>query len=90
MTYAIGRLIGREALSDVLGPRLNRVREKIRRRGVIAVALIRLVPLAPFTIVNLAAGASDIRLDAISCSAPRSACCPASSRWRRSASRSAT
>jgi len=62
LTYAIGRLIGREALSDVLGPRLNRVREKIRRRGVIAVALIRLVPLAPFTIVNLAAGASDIRL----------------------------
>ena len=31
LTYAIGRLIGREALSDVLGPRLNRVREKIRR-----------------------------------------------------------
>ena len=32
------------------------------RRGVFAIAAIRLVPIAPFTIINLAAGASAIRL----------------------------
>jgi uncharacterized membrane protein YdjX (TVP38/TMEM64 family) len=45
----------------VLGPRLNRVRRKIARQGVLAIATIRLVPLAPFTVVNLVAGASALR-----------------------------
>jgi Uncharacterized conserved protein len=62
VSFALGALIGREALSNVLGPRLNRIRQKVRRKGVIAVALVRLVPLAPFGIVNLVAGASEIRL----------------------------
>jgi phosphatidylserine/phosphatidylglycerophosphate/cardiolipin synthase-like enzyme/uncharacterized membrane protein YdjX (TVP38/TMEM64 family) len=61
ITYAIGARLGKEALRNVLGPRLNRIRRKIARRGVLAVATIRLVPLAPFTVVNLVAGASAIR-----------------------------
>jgi uncharacterized membrane protein YdjX (TVP38/TMEM64 family) len=61
VTFVIGAKLGKDSLRNVLGPRLNRIREQIRRRGVIAVASIRLVPLAPFTVVNLAAGASDIR-----------------------------
>jgi uncharacterized membrane protein YdjX (TVP38/TMEM64 family) len=62
ITFAIGARVGREALNNVLGPRLNRVRNKISRRGLIAVALIRLVPIAPFGIINLVAGASRIPL----------------------------
>ena len=61
VTYAVGARLGKEALRNVLGPRLNRIRRRIARRGVIAVATIRLVPLAPFTVVNLVAGASAIR-----------------------------
>jgi uncharacterized membrane protein YdjX (TVP38/TMEM64 family) len=61
-SFAIGALIGRKALSDMLGPRLNRIRQKIRRKGVLAVAVLRMVPVAPFGIVNLVAGASEIRL----------------------------
>jgi phosphatidylserine/phosphatidylglycerophosphate/cardiolipin synthase-like enzyme/uncharacterized membrane protein YdjX (TVP38/TMEM64 family) len=61
ITYAVGARLGKEALHNVLGPRLNRIRRKIARRGVLAVATIRLVPLAPFTVVNLVAGASAIR-----------------------------
>jgi phosphatidylserine/phosphatidylglycerophosphate/cardiolipin synthase-like enzyme/uncharacterized membrane protein YdjX (TVP38/TMEM64 family) len=61
VTYALGARLGKEALRNVLGPRLNRLRRRIARRGVIAVATIRLVPLAPFTVVNLVAGASAIR-----------------------------
>ena len=44
-----------------MGPRLNRVRRGIVKRGVLAVAAVRLVPVAPFTLVNLVAGASRIR-----------------------------
>ena len=43
-----------------MGPRLHRVRRGLVRRGVLAVAAVRLVPIAPFTIVNLVAGASRI------------------------------
>jgi phospholipase D1/2 len=62
VTYAVGAVMGRETLKGLIGPRLNRIRQRIARGGVLAVAAIRLVPLAPFTLVNLAAGASDIRL----------------------------
>src|SRR5262249_60669134 len=56
-----GARLGKEALLNGVGPRLNRIRRKIARQGVLAVATIRLVPLAPFTVVNLVAGASAIR-----------------------------
>lgn len=59
-TYALGSLIGRRTLRDFLGPKLNRVRQRVARRGVLAVAAIRMVPIAPFTVINLAAGASAI------------------------------
>ncbi len=62
VTYAVGAVMGRETLKGLIGPRVNRVRQRIARGGVLAIAAIRLVPLAPFTLVNLAAGASDIRL----------------------------
>ena len=61
LTYAIGARLGKETLRNVLGPRLNRIRRRIARQGIIAVATVRLVPLAPFTVVNLVAGASAIR-----------------------------
>jgi phospholipase D1/2 len=60
VTYGVGAVMGRNAIEHVFGPRLNRIRRGIARRGVVAVAAIRLVPIAPFTIVNLVAGASRI------------------------------
>jgi phospholipase D1/2 len=60
VTYGVGVLIGRETLENVLGPRLNRIRRAITRHGVLAIATVRMVPVAPFTVVNLAAGASRI------------------------------
>ena len=60
-TYGIGAAIGRKTLENVLGPRLNRIRRAITRHGVLAIATVRMVPIAPFTVVNLAAGASRIR-----------------------------
>jgi uncharacterized membrane protein YdjX (TVP38/TMEM64 family) len=51
-------------LRSVIGPRLKRVQRRIVNGGVLAIAAIRLIPIAPFTVVNLVAGASDIRLGA--------------------------
>jgi phospholipase D1/2 len=61
ITYGVGVLIGRQTLENVLGPRLNRIRRAVTRHGVLAIATVRLVPIAPFTVINLAAGASRIR-----------------------------
>jgi uncharacterized membrane protein YdjX (TVP38/TMEM64 family) len=49
-------------LRAVIGPRLKRVQRRIVKGGVVTIAAIRLVPIAPFTVVNIVAGASEIRL----------------------------
>ena len=60
--YGLGAVLGKESLADLLGPRFDRVRQRISRRGMIAVAAARLVPIAPFAVVNVVVGASGIRL----------------------------
>jgi phospholipase D1/2 len=62
VTYALGLALGRDMLRAVIGPRLKRVQRRIVKGGVVTIAAIRLVPIAPFTVVNVVAGASDIRL----------------------------
>lgn len=57
VTYGIGRLIGPDVLRRRMGPRMTRLREAVSERGVLAVAGVRLLPVAPFSIVNLIAGA---------------------------------
>jgi phospholipase D1/2 len=59
-TYALGAAIGKRTLRNLLGPRLNRIRRQAAKRGVITIAAVRMVPIAPFTVVNLVAGASSI------------------------------
>ncbi len=59
--YWIGRKLGRNTLERVAGPRVRRVLEGVRRRGLLTVVTFRLLPIAPFTLVNLAAGAGGIR-----------------------------
>ena len=59
--YALGRSLWRDAVRRMAGRRLNRLSERLARRGALSVAALRVVPVAPFTVVNLAAGASHIR-----------------------------
>jgi uncharacterized membrane protein YdjX (TVP38/TMEM64 family) len=60
-TFGIGRVIGRKPLHRWLGKRLDALEQRISKRGVIAIALIRKVPVAPFTLVNMLIGALGIR-----------------------------
>ncbi|HZB54425.1 MAG TPA: VTT domain-containing protein [Reyranella sp.] len=59
--FLIGSRLGREALYRMLGERWRHGLEGLRKRGLLAVVTFRLLPIAPFTLVNLAAGASGIR-----------------------------
>lgn len=60
--YAVGRGLWRDAVHRLLGPRLRRAAGRMGRRGAVAVAALRVVPVAPYTAVNVAAGASPLRL----------------------------
>jgi phospholipase D1/2 len=61
-TYGIGRLIGRKVVRRLAGPRVNALSRRLARRGLLTVAAVRVVPIAPFTIVNVVCGASHVSL----------------------------
>ena len=61
LNYGIGAWLGREAVLSLLGTRFSATRTALMRRGLITVAVVRAVPMSPFALFSLAAGASDIR-----------------------------
>ena len=61
LTFAIGRRLGRETVRKLAGTRVNDLSRRLARRGLIAVAFVRMLPIAPFSVVNVVAGASHIR-----------------------------
>jgi phosphatidylserine/phosphatidylglycerophosphate/cardiolipin synthase-like enzyme/uncharacterized membrane protein YdjX (TVP38/TMEM64 family) len=60
VTFAIGRSIGRRPLRRWLGRKAQEIERRLEGHGIVAVALVRKVPVAPFTIVNLLLGASGL------------------------------
>jgi phosphatidylserine/phosphatidylglycerophosphate/cardiolipin synthase-like enzyme/uncharacterized membrane protein YdjX (TVP38/TMEM64 family) len=60
-TYALGLRLDRQGVRRIAGGRLNRLTQVMRRRGLLAMTAVRLVPLAPFAVVNMTAGAIRIR-----------------------------
>jgi uncharacterized membrane protein YdjX (TVP38/TMEM64 family) len=59
--YIVGMLLGRDAVRRLMGKRISRLSVRIARRGVIAMIIVRTLPLAPYSVVNMVAGASHIR-----------------------------
>lgn len=62
VSYLPGRLVRRDTVRRLAGPRLNRLSAALYHRGALAVAIVRLLPIAPFVVVNLVMGAMRIRL----------------------------
>jgi uncharacterized membrane protein YdjX (TVP38/TMEM64 family) len=60
--YVAGNLVGIDTTRRMAGPHLGRVRRLLRRRGLLAVTIVRLVPAAPFIVVNVVMGALRIPL----------------------------
>lgn len=61
VSYLLGKHLGSEAVVRYGGARTNRAVQFLRRRGFVAVLLVRLVPLFPFWLVNYAGGISGIK-----------------------------
>jgi phosphatidylserine/phosphatidylglycerophosphate/cardiolipin synthase-like enzyme/uncharacterized membrane protein YdjX (TVP38/TMEM64 family) len=61
-TYLLGQGLGKQPIRKFAGQRLNRLSRQMAKQGILTVAVIRNIPIAPFTIVNIIAGASHIRL----------------------------
>ncbi|NIP73754.1 MAG: hypothetical protein GWO16_12320 [Gammaproteobacteria bacterium] len=60
-TYALGQYLGAGPLERFAGPRIARLSGWLVHQGLLTVLALRIVPVAPFTVVNVVAGASRIR-----------------------------
>jgi phospholipase D1/2 len=60
LMYGIGYLLGRDTVARFTGPRLTRLNRLIAKHGILAVVAIRMLPVAPYSVVNLAAGAARV------------------------------
>lgn len=58
--YGIGHLIGVAGVRKLLGHRLLRIDRYFKKSGIFGVILLRFLPIAPYSIVNLAAGICSI------------------------------
>ncbi|MFZ4285172.1 TVP38/TMEM64 family protein [Variovorax sp. HJSM1_2] len=61
-SYGVGRALGREVVERLGGPRVNAVSQRLAQQGLWAVIAVRVVPVAPFAIINMVAGATRISL----------------------------
>ena len=61
-TFLPGRLVERDTIRRLAGKKLKPLTHFMERKGLVAVALLRLLPIAPFPIVNLVMGAMRVKL----------------------------
>lgn len=61
LTYVAGRRFRRDTVRRIAGARLNRITHALRDHGLLAVTALRLVPIAPFIVEGLVAGAIRIK-----------------------------
>jgi phospholipase D1/2 len=64
VTFALGRRLDRSLVRRLAGRRLGQVSRFLYQRGTLAMAAVRLVPLAPFAVINVVAGAMGVRAGA--------------------------
>jgi uncharacterized membrane protein YdjX (TVP38/TMEM64 family) len=62
VSYAAGSILGRDAVTRLAGTHVESLRNYVAHsgRGLVAMSVLRMIPIAPFTVVNLAVGASAI------------------------------
>lgn len=61
LAYGVGHHLGRKSVQKLAGSSINRLSRRLAHHGVLAVITVRIIPVAPFTIINLVAGASHIK-----------------------------
>lgn len=59
--YGIGHYTGAKAVQRRFDGRIGALRERLTKRGILTVVTLRIVPVAPFAVLNLIAGAMRVR-----------------------------
>jgi phospholipase D1/2 len=59
--WALGRTSLRRVVLRFASPRLERLHRKLGERGLLAALFVRIVPIAPFNVVNMLAGSAHMR-----------------------------
>src|SRR5688572_7268061 len=62
VTYYAGRRMRRDTVRRLAGPGLDRMVDVLKKYGLLAMTLLRLVPLAPFAVEGIVAGAVRLKL----------------------------
>lgn len=60
VTYGIGALVGQARLNRLGGARAESLNKKVAAKGLRTVIAIRIVPIAPFAVINVVLGASRV------------------------------
>ena len=61
LLYGLGRALGRQRLDALLGRRMSSLRRFLSKNSLISVTFLRLLPVAPFSVVNLVLGGIRVR-----------------------------
>jgi uncharacterized membrane protein YdjX (TVP38/TMEM64 family) len=61
VTFAVGRSLGREAVAARAGSRWARLDAWLSRRGLLAVTVVRILPLGPFGLIGYAYGTTSVK-----------------------------
>lgn len=61
LAFLIGRALGRESVERFTGARVERVDDVLRRRGLLSIIGVRLIPILPFTVINYTASLTAVR-----------------------------
>jgi len=62
LCYMLGQRMGSEAVYRIAGNKTAYLSSKLSQRGFLMIALFRFLPVAPYTLVNIVAGAFRMRL----------------------------
>ena len=62
LAWGVGRLSGAVFVRPAAGGRLALLQDRLQRRGLWAIVAVRVLPVAPFLLVNVTAGALGVRL----------------------------
>jgi uncharacterized membrane protein YdjX (TVP38/TMEM64 family) len=62
VTWWMGKHMRRDTVRRIAGPKLDRMAEVLKKHGLVAMTLLRLVPLAPFAVESIVAGAIRMKL----------------------------
>jgi phospholipase D1/2 len=62
VTWWMGRHMRRDTVRRLAGPKLDRMVDVLKKHGLVAMTLLRLVPIAPFAVESIVAGAIRMKL----------------------------